>query len=93
MGTKKGPSTEGGGGSSCCRIESLIRVDERGQIVLPKEIRDKANIYPGDRLALICLKKKGTIYCFYLVKIGELTGIIKDLLGDRPKFPRISKKD
>jgi len=59
VGTKKGPSTEGGGGSSCCRIESLIRVDERGQIVLPKEIRDKANIYPGDKLALICLKKRG----------------------------------
>jgi hypothetical protein len=27
----------------CCKVESLISVDERGQMVLPKEIRDKAD--------------------------------------------------
>ena len=26
--------------ASCCRVESLISVDERGQMVLPKELRD-----------------------------------------------------
>ena len=31
---------------------SLISVDDRGQMVLPKEIRDKANILPGDKLAV-----------------------------------------
>jgi len=24
----------------CCKVESVITVDERGQMVLPKEIRD-----------------------------------------------------
>jgi AbrB family looped-hinge helix DNA binding protein len=37
----------------CCKVESLINVDERGQMLLPKELRDKANIHPGDKLALV----------------------------------------
>ena len=36
---------------SCCRVESIISVDERGQMVLPKDLRDKANIRAGDKLA------------------------------------------
>ncbi len=28
---------------SCCKVEALISVDERGQMVLPKEMRDKAD--------------------------------------------------
>ena len=27
---------------NCCKVESIISVDERGQMVLPKELRDKA---------------------------------------------------
>jgi AbrB family looped-hinge helix DNA binding protein len=65
----------------CCKVESIISIDERGQMVLPKELREKANIHPGDKLALICLEKKGTIYCLSLVKVGELTEMVKDLLG------------
>ena len=38
---------------SCCKIEALISVDERGQMVLPKEIRDRADIHTGDKLALV----------------------------------------
>jgi AbrB family looped-hinge helix DNA binding protein len=40
----------------CCnsrRVESLVAVDERGQMVLPKDLRDKAGIRPGDKLALV----------------------------------------
>jgi len=38
---------------SCCKIEALISVDGRGQMVLPKEIRDRADIHTGDKLALV----------------------------------------
>ena len=61
----------------CCKVESIISIDERGQMVLPKELREKANIHPGDKLALICLEKKGKIYCFSLVKVEELTGMVR----------------
>lgn len=73
------------GKTGCCEVESIISIDERGQMVLPKELRDKANIHPGDKLALICLEKKGTIYCLSLVRVEELTGVVKDLLGPMMK--------
>src|SRR4030067_916737 len=31
-----------------CKVESLVSVDERGQLVLPKEIRDRAGIKGAD---------------------------------------------
>ena len=40
-----------------CKIESLISVDERGQMVLPKELRTKAKIGAGDKLALTSWEK------------------------------------
>ena len=66
---------------SCCKVESLISVDERGQMVLPKEIRDKANIRPGDKLALVSWEKGGKVCCFTLIKVEEFTGMVRDLLG------------
>ena len=66
---------------SCCSVESVVSVDERGQMVLPKEIRDKANIRGGDKLALIGWEKEGRICCITIIKTEELGGMIKDLLG------------
>ena len=34
-------------------VEKYVKIGERGQIVIPKEIRDKENIQPEDRLKLI----------------------------------------
>ena len=65
----------------CCRVEALIGVDERGQMVLPKEVRDAAGIRPGDKLALILWRKNGNVCCMTLVRADELTGIVKSRLG------------
>ena len=65
----------------CCKVESLISVDERGQMVLPKDIRDKANIRPGDKLALISWEKNGEVCCISLIKAQELAGMVKGMLG------------
>ena len=65
----------------CCRVEALIGVDERGQMVLPKEVRDAAGIRPGDKLALILWRKNGNVCCMTLVKADELSGIVKSRLG------------
>ena len=67
--------------SSCCRVESLISVDERGQMVLPKELREKANIRAGDKLAVISWEKEGTVCCFTLIKADALAERVKDFLG------------
>jgi AbrB family looped-hinge helix DNA binding protein len=65
----------------CCKVESLISIDERGQMVLPKELRDRGNIRPGDKLAIISWDKEGEICCLFLIKAEYLAGRVKDFLG------------
>ncbi len=65
----------------CCKVEALISIDERGQMVLPKETRDKANIRAGDKLAAISWEKDGKTCCLSLVKAEELTELVKGMLG------------
>jgi antitoxin PrlF len=67
--------------ASCCRVESLISVDERGQMVLPKELRDRAQIKAGDKLALITWEKDGEICCLTLIKADHLAFGVKEFLG------------
>jgi len=64
-----------------CRVESLVPVDDRGQMVLPKELRDKAGIKGGDKLAVIAWEKEGKVCCLSLIKAEEFGGMIKGMLG------------
>jgi len=70
---------------SCCKVESVISVDERGQMVLPKETRERANIHAGDKLAVISWEKDGRVCCISLIKAEALTGMVKDILGPMMK--------
>ncbi|MEE8401920.1 MAG: HgcAB-associated protein [Candidatus Hydrothermarchaeaceae archaeon] len=72
-------------GESCCRVESVISVDNRGQMVLPKEIRDRANIRDGDKLAVLSWEKGGKICCISLIKADNFEGMVKGLLGPMMK--------
>ena len=66
---------------SVCQIESLITVDERGQMVLPKEVRDKAKIKAGDKLALISWTRGDEVLCFSLMKSETLGSFVKGYIG------------
>jgi antitoxin PrlF len=70
-----------GGGAECCRVESIVSVDDRGQMVLPKDVREAAGIRPGDKLALILWRKDGEVCCLSLIRVGELTDIVRGRLG------------
>ncbi|CAG1008018.1 MAG: HgcAB-associated protein [Candidatus Methanoperedens sp.] len=65
----------------CCKVESVITVDDRGQMVLPKEIREKANIHAGDKLAVVSWEKDGEVCCISLIKVEKLEGMVKGMLG------------
>ncbi len=73
------------GKMSCCKVDALISIDERGQMVLPKEIRDKAGIRTGDKLALVSWEKDGKVCCLTLIKADEFGGMVKGLLGPMMK--------
>ena len=67
--------------ASCCKVEAIVGIDERGQMVLPKELWDKANIKAGDKLAVVGLQKDGKTCCLTLMKTEELAGMVKGMLG------------
>ncbi|MGD0794252.1 MAG: HgcAB-associated protein [Dehalococcoidales bacterium] len=87
---KKNCCAPAGMAGSCCQVEAVVSVDERGQMVLPKEARDKANIHAGDKLAVISWEKEGKVSCLSLIKAESLTDMVKSMLG--PVMSEIFKK-
>ncbi len=79
--SNKSSSTSSGKDSTCCKVESVVMIDERGQMVLPKEIRDAVGIHAGDKLAVIPWKKDDKVCCITLMRVEELTDVVKDKLG------------
>jgi bifunctional DNA-binding transcriptional regulator/antitoxin component of YhaV-PrlF toxin-antitoxin module len=50
-------------------------------MVLPKDVRERAGISPGDKLALISWEREGKVCCLALMKVENLSGMVKDVLG------------
>lgn len=65
----------------CCQVESIVSVDERGQMVLPKDVRDKTGIHVGDKLAVVSWTKNEKVCCISLIKVEDLTEMVRDMLG------------
>ena len=69
----------------CCKIDVLVTVDGRGQLVLPKDLRSKANINPGDKLAVISWEKDQELCCMLLIKADDFADTIRNMLGPMMK--------
>jgi AbrB family looped-hinge helix DNA binding protein len=82
---KKESEVENGCCASSWKVESLISIDERGQMVLPKDLRERARIKPGDKLALISWEKENEVCCFYLIKAEQLAETARVFLGSLVK--------
>jgi len=75
-------NTENSGKNQCCcQMEAIATVDERGQMVLPKELREKAGIKPGDKFAVSTFEKDGKVCCLILVPTKEFSGMVKAIMG------------
>ena len=70
-----------GGSPVSNQIEAIITVDERGQMVLPKETRARAGIRGGDKLALVSWSKEGRVCCLSLVRAEEMAETIGEMLN------------
>ncbi len=64
-----------------CRIDAVVTMDAKGQFVLPKDLREKANIKPNDKIALIASEKDGEVCCIMMVKAERLVGAVTKTLG------------
>ena len=64
----------------CCRIDAVITMDAKGQIVLPKDMREKAKIKPNDKLAVIGFERNDEICCIIMLKVEALDSTVKSML-------------
>jgi AbrB family looped-hinge helix DNA binding protein len=65
----------------CCQVDAIVSVDARGQIVLPKDIREKLGVKAGDTFVLVSSESEGRMCCLFLVKADEFAGSVKEMLG------------
>ncbi|MFX1449755.1 MAG: HgcAB-associated protein HgcC [Promethearchaeota archaeon] len=68
-------------GSKCVKVDAIVEVDKRGQILLPKVVREKAHITPGERFVLIRGESEGEVCCLTLIKAKYFLEGAKNLLG------------
>jgi len=67
--------------SQCCKVEALVTIDKKGQILLPKDLREKENINEGDKFAIINVGAGGKPCCLILMKSDILEPMVQDALG------------
>ena len=63
------------------QVEAIITVDQRGQMVLPKETRVKAGIRAGDKLALIGWRQGERVCCLSLIRVEEMAETVGELMN------------
>lgn len=64
-----------------CRMESIVSIDERGQMVLPKELRDRVGIRGGEKFAVVSWEREGELCCISLIQVKNLSGMVNELLA------------
>ena len=74
-----------------CKIDAVVTMDAKGQIVLPKDLREKANIKPNEKLALVACEQKGEVCCITMVKAERLVGAVTKTLG--PLLKSLTKQE
>ncbi|MFH1003122.1 MAG: HgcAB-associated protein [Chloroflexota bacterium] len=66
---------------TCCKVEALVTVDERGQLVLPKDLRERARVKAGDRFVVVSGERDGEVCCLLMLRAGDFAETVKGMLG------------
>ncbi len=77
-------------GPECCKVESVVTIDSKGQVLLPKEVRENTNLKPGDKLVVVNISGKKETCCITLIKADYFEEMVKNFLG--PMMDNLFKK-
>jgi antitoxin PrlF len=69
------------GYTECLRVDAVVAMDSKGQIVLPKDVREKAKLKPGDKLAIVACQKEGEVCCLVMLKSEGLGEAVSKVLS------------
>lgn len=69
-----------GPNGSCYELEAVVTFDDRGQLVLPKDVRKKFNLTPGEKLALVSCTNAEGVCCFTLMRTKNMQEILKSTI-------------
>ncbi|MBY8999534.1 MAG: AbrB/MazE/SpoVT family DNA-binding domain-containing protein [Candidatus Heimdallarchaeota archaeon] len=64
----------------CCHVEGIAQMDRKGQIVLPKSLRDEMGLQEKDKLIVIGMRDKGKIASISLIKANKMDNMVKIML-------------
>jgi AbrB family looped-hinge helix DNA binding protein len=68
-------------GEPCCHIEGVVQVDAKGQIYLPKSLRELMNIKKNDKLTVVVMRSGGKASSISLFKADKLDDTVKSIIG------------
>ncbi|MBI4362122.1 MAG: AbrB/MazE/SpoVT family DNA-binding domain-containing protein [Euryarchaeota archaeon] len=71
------------------RVEAVVSVDERGQLVLPAALRSGMGIRAGDKFAVVTHQMGSRTAGITLLKVEDLAAALKEHLG--PMFEHLVK--
>lgn len=67
--------------SECCRVESVVTIDSKGQILLPKELRKNTGLDTGDRLVVVSMNANTDSPIMVLMKADNFGNLVRNFLG------------
>jgi len=67
------------------RVAAVITLDSKGQMVLPKDLRERAGFKPNDKITLVTFEKEGEICCILMIKAEKLDGAVSKTLSSMLK--------
>ena len=62
-----------------------MSIDERGQMILPKELRERVGIRGGEKFAIVSWETEDELCCISLIQVKNLNGMVNELLAPMMK--------
>jgi AbrB family looped-hinge helix DNA binding protein len=62
-------------------MEAVVTLDSRGQIVLPKDLRERAGLEKGEKLMVVACEDEGKVCCITLMKADDSNEMVREMLG------------